>query len=97
MNASVLLAMFYSAAEPSSPGRLHPQSEPCAVPGGACRGSQSDSEYEHTVSLDMAENRAETFRDTCHSVSVHGLFVGVSRNNVLNCGVVYGSVEAIKI
>lgn len=55
------------------------------------------TEYECTVSLDMAVKRAETFRDTCHSVSVHGPLVGVSRNNVLNCGVVYGSVEAIKI
>ena len=64
---------------------------------GALRGAQNESEYEHKVNLKKAENRVETFTETGHSVSVLRPIMGLNRNKVFNCRVVFGSVEAIKI
>lgn len=97
MNAIILLAMFYSKAEPRGLGRLYPQKKLCAILGGALRGSQNESEYKHMVNLKMAENRVETFTEIGHSVSVLRPVMGLNRNNTFNCRVVFGSVEDIKI
>lgn len=52
---------------------------------------------QNTVNLKMAENRFETCTEIGHSVSVLRAGMGLNRNNVFNCRVVFGSVEAIKI
>lgn len=45
----------------------------------------------------MARNRVQTFMEIGHSVSVLRPVMGLNRNNVFNCRVLFGSVEAVKV
>lgn len=50
-----------------------------------------------SVNLKMVENIVETFTETGISVSKLRPVICLNRNNIFNCRVVFGYVEAIKI
>lgn len=89
--------MFHSKAEPHGLGRLYSQNKLCAILGRILRSFQNESEYEHMLNLKMARNRVQTFMEIGHSVSVLRPVMGLNRNNVFNCRVLFGFVEAIKV
>lgn len=45
----------------------------------------------------MARNRVQTFMEINLSVPVLRPVMGLKRNNVFNYGVLFGSVEAVKV